>query len=159
MPRFKVKDLMIDIVSIKEDAQKLYPRTCLRYFTPLPTCLNYKTCRWAISDITCVPGVTWINCGNRTVWAEQQFEVCPGNSGMPIELDPQILYAMDPRELAMVRELLLKEVAKVKEIEQRVSAEMAPQTLEEVELLESKIQEAAAELEMFRERFAKRPTE
>jgi len=160
MPRFKIKDLMIDVVSKAEDAGKFRIPGCWPYITPhVPTCLGYKTCRYAITRINCWPYVTHITCCYGTIWLEKEFEVCPANSGMPIELNPAILYEMDPRDLAEMHELLLKEVAKVEAIEHQVVQQMAPQTLEEVELLESKFNEALNELETIRGGIKKRQTE
>lgn len=169
MTRFKVKDLMIDVLPAKQEVPDLealcwrftcyniITRDCYRFFSP---CWNFRTCFNYITP-DCIPYITPRHCYPHYITPCHRYFTpicqqhisefpCPGNTELVAcpgdsRFDPELPF--DPRELGILREQLRASLEQVEAAEKRVAEQMAPQTLEEVELLRGKLEEAMAELD------------
>lgn len=158
MRRFKVKDLMFDVLPLEAveagaEVQQFCWRTCHYYISRchyhisrchyyISRCHYYtRHCGWFISE--------WCHLTRTDLILEQ----CPAGSEIP-EIDPRIR-EFDPRELGVLRKQLQMELEQVEAAEKRVAEQMAPQTIEEVELLQGKLREALGELDALKERMQK----
>ena len=63
-----------------------------------------------------------------------------------------VSYEIDPRELVELRLQLVKELEQVEALEQQLAEQMTPQTVQEVEMLETKFQDALGELKALKGR-------
>jgi hypothetical protein len=161
MKRFKVRDLMIDILPPEREAPELeelcWRFTCYHYRTPycyphyltpycyphyltpchryISPCIPYRTCFNYITP-DCYRYISPFPCPANT-----ELVACPGDSRLEIE------QPIDPRELGILREQLQVALEQVEAAEKRVTEKMAPQTPEEVELLRGKLKEAMDELD------------
>jgi hypothetical protein len=152
MPRFKVKDLTIELAIGERQAVKEF---CWQYTCSFPSeldeCFRFRTCRVLRTlDFCRLIRTTW--CPHRTIWFEEGLQCA--RTELP-EIDPGILQEIDPRELAVLHQELLLQVAQVEALEQKVAESMIPQNVQEIEMLETKFQAALGELGALKGRIKK----
>ncbi|MCO5183991.1 MAG: hypothetical protein M9928_11640 [Anaerolineae bacterium] len=148
--QFKVKDLAIGVSAhklIDLDKLCLFPTRRCRYFI---TTIHCKPCTWIPSIIQCDPCTLLIT----------EIPITDGPCGLAHTtcLDT-LLYVLDvrqlvinPDDLGLVREQMDKFFNVVTERGAEVARAMAPQTLEQVDLVESELKAALEEIQVLRDR-------
>ena len=147
MPRFKVKDLMIDVLPVEKaelgdleicwisDPCRLY-HSCLKIIS---RCDRYHTfCPWNSQDPCRFLLTDW--CVHI-----QTLRVLACHAGTKLELDPGE-WVINPHELDVLHEQLKIAMNRVEIAQERVAREGTPRTVEEIEALEDKLTEALGEL-------------
>ena len=136
---FKVKDLMIDLSAQKAPQLPLCRIGCTRVISyclftcsgdpTVNTCRYFEstivTCRYGITNITCIGG----SCG----FSEDTIDTI------------DTIYE-DPTQVSALKEKLKSALEKVEAHEKTVAENLKPQTVADVEMLETKLNEALAEL-------------
>ena len=146
MRRFKVKDLMIDVVSADVDRDTVELKE-LRYCWILNSCHHILSdaCKFLVSY--CRPYPSFDACALiRTNWCtpiQSGLVACPGVS--EFEFDTERL-VFDPDELIIIREHTEAILGRVAEAEEIAAMQMTPKTVKEVEGLEAQLNEALDEL-------------
>ena len=150
MPRFKVKDLMIDVLPAK-----------MADLGDLELCRIYHSCLEIISKCvrshTPCPWNSWDACLLMlTDWCERihTLRIVACNAGTKIEIDPGE-WVVNPRDLDILHEQLQVGLKRIEFVQHQVAEEMAPKTVEEVEALEGKLHDALGELDALKNRMQK----
>jgi hypothetical protein len=134
MPRFKIKDLMINVVPAQLDNLNQCP---------------FNSCGWTIvldppggCPAACSLFIT--ECGPVTTCGTTACHPAITNTG-PLD-------RLRVEDLAFLKEELRQELAKVESREQELEERLRPQTLEQVTVLEEKLTDALKELQEHKKR-------
>lgn len=154
---FRVKDILIDVVQPAPCPQHTLV-FCHLFCTRIPSLCHIGctviTCHWHHSIIPC--GIQcsfqWSGCGFHTLQCPGGTLPCGGGTiACPGSVvDPGVL---DP---GVIRERMKAELAAAQAQEEAMAEAMRPQTIEQVELLETKLNEALAELKRRRDELKKK---
>jgi hypothetical protein len=145
MPQFKIKDLMVQVLP---DAKLAGQQYCLLPSVPcVPPSIN---CRLLYSY---VPTGCWpITCpGNTCLITDDRC----GLLSPYIAIDVRDL-VVNPAELAYLKDQLRRSLARVEEVEARVDEDFSPQSLEQIETLETQFQDALEALDARKKELKKR---
>lgn len=142
MGRFKIKDLMVDVVKLDRDpidAGDIVGYQCKKYGYP-------SFCIYLASQFD------WDSICHRVHTTEifEVIEVCHAGSVIPVTPITPVIYEqwweVNPSEIAALREQYKEAVKQIDLAEKRTAKELSPRTVEEIEVLESQFTEALKEL-------------
>ena len=170
MPTFKVRDLMVNVMT-EQDPQIAgpcrFPTYCgfptyCQYLT-IDQCPFHTLCRYH-TLIGCDP-ITLCHfptryCDWRTDWCPLGsvdpcgFVSCALGSVPPWEIDPGVV---QPQDLGRLKEQLREQLARLEAAEQSAAEQMKPQTVEQIDALEQKLKDGLEELATRRKELQARP--